>query len=458
MNRRFFGGLASVVVTAAAILGVSWTGSGDIAQAATAPAAYWIAPDYAYAGTNQPFTVTVWGAYIDGDTVGQWDGAPRPSTRYGGISLDIEITPEMVATPGNHTIRLSGPGGVSAAFTFRVIEGSYERPQIEGTNISQIAAGKPFTIFLRGRGFGAGARILVDGSPVPTRNLGENWLMAPGLVAPAVGPVAISVENAGPGGGLSFFSPTVQAAAPNGVVPGFTSVGPLSVQAGGPGFWLTAFTTGNYQAGSVLRLGGVDLETVAQANNMVSAYVPASMVATPGTLSLRLKAPDGTLGAGEATVTVGVTAPGIPEAPQNLNVYREGVPYPALTLFHSSAGPGAYVTWDGKPLPSFSLGGVFFSVSTSPSLFAEAGVKEIRVVNPRPGGGVSAPMPLTVYARADLDCRDGVTAADALLLMRVIAGLDEQDFSCPIGNPHGPGGLDLGDVLYVRRAAAGLAD
>ncbi len=426
------------------------------ASAAVAPEVYWVAPAYAYTGTTKPFTITFWGAYIDDDTVGQWDGLAKPSTRYGEISLDMTITPEMVATPGMHTIRLHSPNGTSAEFQFEVRDGSYVQPGIDGVNVSSIAAGAEFTLMIRGRDFGAGAEILLNGNPVPvTRNLGEAWVMAPNITIPAPGPLAISVRNAGPGNQNASFASNITVAAPNSSAPGLISVAPAQVQQGGPGFFLTTFLNSAFQAGTTLTLDGVELETVSFATNVLAAYVPAGMVQTLGAHEVRSKAPDDTLGP-PSNITVVTTPPGVPQAPSINAIFREKRPGGQAVLFHSGGARGGYVTVDGEPVPSFANGTSFMNVGFSAAHFATPGVRQLRVVYPGAGGGTSLPFPFEIYETGDANCEDGTTIADALYVMRVVAGLEVADPSCAIGNIAGPGGLGIEDVVFIRRVVAGV--
>lgn len=458
-TRRPWGRIAALLtlifVASAAAKGLQ---PGTTAQAAGAPVVYWVSPTFARAGTSVPFTITFWGTNIDATTVAQWDGVDQPSVRFEEVSLDMTIQPAMVASAGNHTIRLRTGAEFSSAFTFNVIGGSSPHPSIDGMSASTVAAAKPFNLFVRGRDFEAGAAITLNGNPVPTRHLGETWLFAPNLFFASPQTVVVGVTNPAPGGGPQTFTLNLQVQAPSNVAPTL-NLGPATVPAGSPGFLLTASIIGQAQLGSVVQLNGVDLPTMQFESNSISAFVSASMVASPGTLSVRLKAPDGTLGP-VADLTVNNSSPGAPPAPSTFSTFRQGEPAGQVIFFSSGTGPGAYMTIDNIPIPSMQRGAPFFAAAIPDWVYATPGLRLVKLVNPGAGGGTSPALELFIYSRSDEDCSQSVTAEDALFVLQYLAGLDPQSGvdGCFVSNPDGlgPNTPVLADATFILREIAGL--
>lgn len=456
-SRRSAAIASLLLVVCAAIAGLR---SETPANAAGAPVVYWVSPTFARAGTDVSFTITFWGTNIDATTVAQWDGVDQPSSRFEEISLDMTILPAMVATPGNHTIRLRTAGLFSAEFTFNVITGSSPHPAIDGMSGSSVAAAKSFNLFVRGRDFEAGAKITLNGTPLITRHLGEGWLLATNLFIPTPQVATVGVTNPSPGGGNAFFTLNLQVQALSGVAPPI-NIGPSTVQAGSPGFLLTASIIGQAQVGTVLQLNGVDLPTMQFESNSISGFVNASMVASAGSLNARLKAPDGTLGP-ISILTVSNTPPGTPPAPSTFSIYRQGQPVGQVIFFSSDTGPGAYLTVDNIPIPSMQRGAPFFGASIPDWVYAVPGLRQVRLVNPGPGGGTSLPLDVFIYSRSDEDCSQTVTAADALFVLQYLAGLEPEPLidGCFVSNPDGlgPNTPVLADAVFIRREVAGFPD
>jgi hypothetical protein len=128
-----------------------------------------------------------------------------------------------------------------------------------------------------------------------------------------------------------------------------------------------------------------------------------------------------------------------------------------LTFFAQNAGPNAYLTWNGIPLFTSTVGDSFIGVSVPSELLLQTTVAELKLVNPPPHSAVSEPVFREVFAQTDMDC-DGDTDADdvAIVLGRMTGVL--QFTPCSQGNPDGfPGPLRLNDAIVTARVAAGLA-
>src|SRR5689334_22881425 len=75
-------------------------------------------------------------------------------------------------------------------------------------------------------------------------------------------------------------------------VPGFGSLTPMAVDAGGPSFDLTVGGSG-FVSGSVVRLGNTLLSTTYRNEGQLSAQVPAALVAISGGYAVHVTNPGG---------------------------------------------------------------------------------------------------------------------------------------------------------------------
>jgi hypothetical protein len=91
----------------------------------------------------------------------------------------------------------------------------------------------------------------------------------------------VTVFNPAPGGGVSNAQTFTISSAGN-PVPTTTSLNPMSAAAGGPTFTLTVNGT-NFVTGSVVRWNGASRTTTFVSAAQLTASIPASDIATPGT-------------------------------------------------------------------------------------------------------------------------------------------------------------------------------
>ncbi|MFQ3660935.1 MAG: IPT/TIG domain-containing protein, partial [Chloroflexaceae bacterium] len=113
------------------------------------------------------------------------------------------------------------------------------------------------------------------------------------------GTASVTVFNPAPGGGASnALTFTINASNP---VPTLSSLSPASATAGGAGFTLTVNGTG-FVNGAVVRWNGANRPTTFVSATQLTATIPASDIATPGTASVTVFNPAPGGGLSEATI------------------------------------------------------------------------------------------------------------------------------------------------------------
>ena len=180
--------------------------------------------------------------------------------------------------------------------------------------------------------------------------------------------------------------------------PTIASISPASVTAGSVPLALHVTGTG-FVSGSVISFNGTSLQTTYVSSTQLSASVPASLLATSGSFSVAVVNPDGqksggssggsgstfSVDNGQPTITA-LTPGAIPAGSAATDVVVAG------TNFISSS----IASFGGSPRPTKIQGATQLTVSLTASDLTTARTVDIVVTNPAPGGGTSAPSPLTI--------------------------------------------------------------
>jgi hypothetical protein len=155
--------------------------------------------------------------------------------------------------------------------------------------------------------------------------------------------VGTNIESAS----LAGTSVTISLAA--GTPPSITELGPSTVIAGSPTFTLTVYGT-DFLNGATVLWNGSPLSTVYENPLGLYAFVPANLIASPGTASITVRNPDSTI-SNAATLTIGgsltITSP--PQLPSG----TVGTPYSqSLTAAGTYAYPNYIWSLLSGALPS----------------------------------------------------------------------------------------------------------
>ncbi len=186
--------------------------------------------------------------------------------------------------------------------------------------------------------------------------------------------------------------------------PTITTISPNSAAAGGAAFTLTIDGT-NFVAGSTVNFGGVAPATTFVNSTQLTAAIPASSIASTGTLAVTVSNPasgGGTsnsvnftiMSAGSSSVsTLDALFPSCAPAGEQLVDSTDNL----LTVVGDGFVPGSVVRWNGTDLPTTSNGSINGLIAQVPaSDIAVAGTAAVTVFNPPPGGGTSNSLSFTI--------------------------------------------------------------
>ena len=265
----------------------------NVTQTGTAPATRIdaLSQTAALVGGNG-FTLTLTGANFTNTAKVRWSGSERATNFVSATQLTAAITTADLTATGTFSIDVfDAPpgGGASNQVSFTV---QNPVPQLAGLNPASRAAGsEQFTLTLNGSGFVSGAVVRWNNNARSTIFVSATQLTAfiPASDVAAQGTTTVTVFNPAPGGGASgpqTFTITAGAA--------ITSIVPNMVIAGGPGFTLTVNGT-NLTNGVTVRVNGNARPTTVVNATRVTAEIPASDIAAPGTARITVALPSGSL-------------------------------------------------------------------------------------------------------------------------------------------------------------------
>jgi hypothetical protein len=263
-----------------------------------------LSPLSAIAGGPQ-FTLDVSGSGFVSSSVVQWNGTSLPTSYGSATNLTAAVPAALIVSAGYANITVANPGGSTSAATIYPISAcDYGTIPLNQPFPASVAAGGPaFTVEVTTGGgdgnFFQGAVVEWNGSPLATTFQSGDSLVAsvPASLIANPGVANISVTSSSPCETSTVVTLAIIAATT------ISSVSPSSATAGGPAFTLTVNGTG-FVSGSNVLWNGSPLATTYVSATQLTALVPASLIASPGSASLSVQAPGGTaLGALPFTIT-----------------------------------------------------------------------------------------------------------------------------------------------------------
>jgi len=359
---------------------------------------------------SQTFTVFLSGTNFQSGTGSSsfvfWNGTAL-STIFNPVTTQLQATvpASFVVSPGVAQITVMNPGlvgGQSNAVTFTIEPVQAATPMISSISPSATGAGSPaFTLMVNGSGFTTNDVVTWNGEFRTTTFVSAAKLTAQisNVDVGAVGTAAVSVLDT-VSGILSAPTVTFTITGGNNPAPGPLAFSPSSAVAGGPGFELVIGGS-NFVSGISATFNGVPLAVDILSSTELDAWVSAADIATGGmaTIAVTNPAPGGGTSSAQYPIknlipTISALSPtSITAGSQSFFLTITG------TNFISGANGVTFAFWNGSPRnTTFNLVTQQLSVLILASDVATAGIAQITVANPGPGGGASAPSPFTISA------------------------------------------------------------
>jgi uncharacterized protein (TIGR03437 family) len=357
-----------------------------------------ISPTSAIAG-SPAFTLTVnalpnnflsAGAIFSGAVV-QWNGIPLTTAYVNSDQLTAQVPASLTASPGTAKIAILNPGsfpGSSAVFT--ILPAS--PPALASLSpLAATAGSSALTLTLSGSNFVQGATVLWNGSSLATTFVSSTQLTAQVTAnfLSVAGSAAITVLESGvPASNALTFTVSPPSAAT------LAALSPNSVPAGSPGFTLTVAGTG-FVTGSVIQWNGGPVATSFGSSTQLTAQIPAGLVATAGTATVRVVNPSAVL-SNSLTFTIAAPIPAI----SSLSPNSAPAGSPAFNLSVNGSGfvSGATVQWKGSALATTFVSATQLAAQVLAANIAAVASASVTVINP--GSAPSNALTFTVTTPA----------------------------------------------------------
>ncbi len=208
-------------------------------------------------------------------------------------------------------------------------------------------------------------------------------------------PAQVTVFNPAPGGGLSnalTYPPPA-----NNPTPTISFLSPDTAVAGSASFTLTVIGS-NLITGAVVQWNGSSRTTTFVSATQLTASIPASDIATGGTAQVTVFNPSpggGTSNALPFSITIS-NNPAPTLASLSITSAVAGGAGFTLSVTGSGFVSGSVVQWNGSSRTTTFVSATQLTASIPASDIAIAGTAVVAVVNPVPGGGISATLPFTI--------------------------------------------------------------
>ncbi|MBV9762804.1 MAG: IPT/TIG domain-containing protein [Acidobacteriaceae bacterium] len=317
--------------------------------------------------------------------VDEWGQALWPITPF-------NYKREVISTPPELT-----PVGRSNTVPFTIASG----PAIARLTPSLASAGGgAFTMTINGAGFASGAEVEWNGNGLTTSFFSSTQITAavPANLIAASGDINITVisdDHVSPPATFQVVSgPAIGSLSPSVMQAGMSPTAEFPLTVNGSGF----------EAGSVVKWNGADLETTYSNPTKLIAYVPAHLIATHGRASLTVSTRSGI--SAPAIFTIAATT-AISSLSQT--VISAGSPTFYLTLKGVGFEPNTVVRWNNSPLPTTYVDRSNVHAEVPAALVASAGVSNVTAITGHaaieniPEALIQLPPALLQAARLDFD-------------------------------------------------------
>jgi uncharacterized protein (TIGR03437 family) len=407
------------------------------------------------------FTLGVTGGNFVNGAVVRWGNTNLVTTFQSATLLTATVPAALIASAGMASITVVNPspgGGASNALGFAI---NNAVPTLGSLGFTTIAAGSAGgTLAVNGNGFVPGSIVFWNGRPCPTRFISRTQLIVDYAAADiaCAGIIRVTIVSPAPGGGTSI-------AQTFSIAPTLTSLNPTSTFVGSNDFTLTALGTG-FCEGARVRVNGIARTSSVVSQTQITTTITAADVASAGSLQISIVTADGVVSNNLSLAINNRPAPTITSL--NPATILNGSPAFTLTVNGTGFFPESRVHWNGADRRTTFVSRTQLTAAISAADVALAGMAQVTVNTPAPGGGTSAPVNFAITGlEADVATRPtgngSLTTADWVQLGRFYVesdtpapGSEFQRADCFPVNTKGDGRITIGDWVQAGRYAAGF--
>ncbi len=318
----------------------------------------------------------------------------RPTVFVSSTQLTATIDAADVASAGTFPITVFNPvpvGGLSGPVNLTV---SNPVPTISGLSPNSVTAGAAgFTLTVTGTNYVNGSSVVrINGADRATTFVSATELTVQIQTAEvaSAGSLSVAVFTPAPGGGLV---PSVQLPV-NNPQPGISNLTPSSATAGSGDLTITVDGT-NFISTSVVRLNGSNRGTTFVNSTQLQAQLTAADVASAGSANITVFNP--APGGGDSTASTFTINNPLPTI-SGLSPIGATAGGSAFTLTVNGTGfvNGSVVRFNDIDRVTTFVSSTQVTIQITASDIATAGIAQISVFTPAPGGGISTAMDLPI--------------------------------------------------------------
>ncbi len=389
-------GTISVTVFPPAPGGVSGAGQ-TLTVSNPGPGLNTMSPNAALVGSSG-VTLTLTGTSFVASSVVRWGGVNLPTTFNSATQLTSTVSASLLSTAGSVSVVVFNPapgGGQSNGLNFVV---NNPAPVLSAISPSSRNAATPaFTCTATASNFVDGSRFRCNGANLATTFVSSTQLTAtvPAANVALAGSASVTVFSAAPGGGTS----AARTFNINNPVPTLGSVNPNPIQVGAGSVNFTVTGTGFVSNGlasvSIVRVNGTNLTTTLLTPTILAATLPASFTQSATVLSVTVFNPS-PVGGTSASFPLTIANPVPTMTSVAPSAILSGSPLANLLITGSGFVPSTLVTLDGQGLPTSFVSGTELNATLPASLLVTPRIANLVAFNAGPGGGTSAPRPLSI--------------------------------------------------------------
>jgi len=390
------------------------------------------------------FTLVVNGTdFVNGGSVVNWNGSPRPTTFVQPAATAGNPTPPPyltaiipfsdAVTPGSFPITVSNGFALSNSVPFSVatLPGTtFPAPTATLLAPAGTTAGAAqFPLTVTGTNFLPCSVIQWNGTPRATTYLSPTQLgttiLAADVSSAGSSPVPVTVFTPTPGGGTSnAISFTISPLAIASLSASTTQL-PSTPYCSTTGFTLTvtAATGTIFTSDSVVNWNGSPRPTTFVSGTQLSAAITYADTAALGTATVFVS----NSSASSNSLPFTMTAPTSFPAPSIVSLAPSSAAAGGgafvLTVNGSNLLPCSVVQWNGSARTTAFVGTNGLTASIAAADIATVATDQVTVVNPSPGGGTSAGSPFTVFTPVPGAVRIAAAAQNASSVVTGTEGL-----------------------------------
>jgi hypothetical protein len=389
---------------------VTTTGGSSPDVALAAPAITSLGPSSVTAG-GAALTLTINGTNFTSTATSSWNSTALTTTYVSATQLTAVVPASLIATAGTASVTVTTAGGSSSAATFTILQPAPTITSLSSTSVMQGSGS--FTLTVKGSNYLSGSQATVvqwNSTVLATTYVSSTQVRAtvPASLMATAGTASITVVTAG--GSSTAVSLPINPAQPI-----ITSLSPQQITAGNGAFSLYVYGA-YFTSSATVQWGSTPLVASVQSAGTIVASVPASLVATAGTVSITVTTAGGT----SAASTFTISSPPLAITSLSPSAVAAGGAAFTLTINGTSFLPASAVFMGSTRLVATYIGSTQLTVVVPANLIATAGTANIMVYNA--GIGFSKTALLTIDPSAPVITSlspASVTAGSAGFMMTI---------------------------------------